>query len=103
MIIIFNYAGVAFCVLALFGGWGVRFSAWALGFGESTNDFGFVAAWCAVLVLLDLACRSLGILNSTPRSWLRFVAPSTGGQIFFIPIWILATGLLGYQLVRMVI
>lgn len=103
MLIIFNYAGVAFCVLALFGGWGVKFSAWALGFSESANDLSFIAAWCAALTLLDLACRSTGILNSSPRNWLRFVAPSTGGQIFFIPIWILATGLLGYQLVRMFI
>jgi len=103
MFIIFNYAGIAFCVLALFGGWGVKFSAWALGFGESANEVGFAAAWCAVAVLLDLACRSTGILNSSPRSWLRFVAPSTGGQIFFIPIWILATALLCYQIVSVLI
>ena len=103
MIIIYNYPGVAFCVLALFGGWGVKFSAWALGFSESTNALSFGVAWCAVLALLDLATRSTGILNSSPRSWLRFVAPSTGGQIFFVPLWILATGLLGYQLVRMFI
>ena len=100
MVIIFNPAGVSFCVLALFGGWGVKFSAWALGFDESVKDLGFGVAWCAVVVLLDLACRLMGLLNSSPRSWLRFIAPSTGGQIFFIPIWILATGLLGYQLVR---
>ena len=101
MLIIFNYAGVAFCILALFGGWAVKFSAWALGFGESTTDHSFVASWCAVLALLDLACRSIGILNSSPKSWVRFIAPSTGGQIFFIPIWILATVLLSYQVVRM--
>ncbi len=103
MLLIFNYAGVAFCVLAVFGGWGVKFSAWALGFGESANDLGFVVAWCTVLALLDLACRSTGILNSSPRSWLRFVSPFTGGQLFFIPLWILATGVLGYQIVRMFI
>ena len=97
MIIIFNYAGIAFCVLGVFGGWAVRFSAWALGFGDSIRDLGFLAAFCAAIALLDLACRATGILNSSPRNWLRFVAPSTGGQIFFIPMWILALALLGYQ------
>jgi hypothetical protein len=101
--IIFNLAGVAFCVLAVFGGWGVKFSAWALGFGEAGKDLSFVAAWCVVAALLDLACRSTGMLNSSPRNWLRFIAPYTGGQVFFIPIWISATALLGYQLVRMFI
>jgi len=101
MIIIFNYIGVAFCILALFGGWAVKFSGWALGFDESINNFGVLAAWCAVAAFLDLGCRSMGILNSSPRNWLRLIAPSTGGQIFFIPIWILTTGLLGYQVVRM--
>jgi hypothetical protein len=82
MFIIFNLAGVSFCVLALFGGWGVQFSAWALGFDESVKDLGFGVAWCAVVVLLDLGCRSLGLANSSRRSWLRFVAPSNGGQFF---------------------
>ena len=101
MLIIFNYAGVAFCILALFAGWGVKFSAWALGFGESTINFSFVASWAAVLALLDLACRSIGLFNSSPRNLGRFVAPDAGGQLFFIPIWILATVLLTYQLGRM--
>ena len=80
MLIVFNYVGVALCVLALFGGWAVKFSAWALGFGELAEDLGFAAAWCAFAALLDLVCRSTGILNSSPRNWLRFIAPSTGGQ-----------------------
>ncbi|HEU4432646.1 MAG TPA: hypothetical protein VFR51_04570 [Pyrinomonadaceae bacterium] len=101
MLIIFNYAGVAFVILALFGGWAVKFAAWALGFEESANDFSFVAAWCAVAALIDLVCRSAGILNSSPRNWLRFIAPSNGGHLFFIPIWILTSVLLGYQVVRM--
>lgn len=101
MFLIFNYAGVAFCVLALFGGWAVKFSAWALGFGESAKFLGFAAAWCAVAALLDLTFRSTRLLNASPRNWLRFIAPSSGGQVFFIPIWIIATGALGYQLVTM--
>ena len=101
MLIIFNYVGVAFCILALFGGWGVKFSAWALGFSESTIDFSFVASWAAVLALLDLGCRSIGLLNSSRNNWGRFVAPTAGGQIFFIPIWVLATVLLTYQVGRM--
>ena len=103
MLLIFNYAGIAFCVLALFGGWGVKFSAWAIGLGDSANDLGVAAGWCAVAALLDLVCRSTGILNSSPRSWLRFVSPYTGGQVFFIPIWTLATVLLCYQLVSVLI
>ena len=98
MLIIFNYVGVAFCILALFGGWAVKFSAWALGFGESANALGFAAAWCAVAALLDLVYRSIQ-LNSFRRRWLRFIAPSTGGQVFFVPIWIIATAALCYQLV----
>lgn len=101
MLIIFNYVGVAFCILALFGGWAVKFSAWALGFGESATDVSFVASWAAVLTLLDVASRSIGIFNSSPKSWARFIAPSCGGHLFFIPIWILATALLTYQIVRM--
>ena len=101
MLIIFNYVGVVFCILALFGGWAVKFSAWALGFGESANALGFAAAWCAFAALLDLACRSTRIINSSPRNWLRFIAPATGGQVFFIPIWIIATVAPGYQVITM--
>ena len=101
MLIIFNYVGVAFCILALFGGWGVKFSAWALGFSESAIDSMFVASWAAVLALLDLGCRSIGLVNSSPKNLGRFVAPTTGGQLFFIPIWVLATVLLIYHVARM--
>ena len=97
MIIIFNYAGIAFCVLGVFGGWAVRFAAWALGFGDSIRDVGFLAAFCAAIALLDLACRAGGILNPSYGSLRRFIVPSTGGQIFFIPIWILAVVLFVYQ------
>jgi hypothetical protein len=51
MFIIFNLAGVSFCVLALFGGWGVQFAAWALGFDESAKD----------LSDLDLSHRLTGL------------------------------------------
>ena len=101
MLIIFNYVGVVFCILALFGGWAVKFSAWALGFGEAANALGFAAAWCVCAALLDLACRSMRLLNASPRNGLRFIAPATGGQVFFIPIWIIATVALGYQLMTM--
>jgi len=100
MLIIFNYAGVAFLILALFGGGAVKFASWALGFDESASDSSFVAAWCAVAALIDLACRSAGIINSSRQNWLRFIAPSNGGHVFFIPIWIWTTALLGYQVVR---
>jgi hypothetical protein len=103
IIVIYNYVGIALCVLAVFGGWLVKFSAWALGFSESFENLGFLGGACAVAVLLDLACRSTGIINSSPRGMLRFVAPSTGGQIFFVPIWALASCLLGYQIIRMLI
>jgi len=101
MLIIFNYVGVALCVLAVFAGWGVKFSAWALGFSESTINFSFLASWAAVIALLDLACRSMRLFDSSPRNWGRFVAPTAGGHLFFIPIWILATVLLTYHVGRM--
>jgi hypothetical protein len=101
MLVIFNYVGLALCVLALFGGWAVKFSAWALGLGESPNNLAFAAAWCIFAALLDLVWRSRGVLNSSHKTWLRFIAPSTGGQVFFIPIWIIATVALGYQLITM--
>ena len=100
MLIIFNYVGVALCVLALFGGWAVKFSAWALGFGESPNTLAFGVAWCSFAALLDLVWRSTRTLNSD-KNWLRFIAPTTGGQVFFIPIWIIATVGLGYQIITM--
>ena len=100
MLIIFNYVGIALCVLAVFGGWMVKFSAWALGLSKSFEELGFIAATCAAATFLDIACRTTGIVNSSPGGWLRFLAPSTGGQIFFVPIWILATGLLAFEVIR---
>jgi hypothetical protein len=98
-LIIFNLAGVAFLVLAVFGGWGVKFSAWALGFDDSAKNLGFGVAWCVFVILLDLGCRSTRALNPSRRNWLRFMAPRSGGQLFFIPVWIIATALMAYQLV----
>jgi hypothetical protein len=103
MIIIFNYIGIALLILAIFGAWAVHFSLWALGLGQSGANLGALVAYGGSAVLLDLVCRSTGVINSSPRGWLRFIAPSSGGQIFFIPIWILAGGVLSYKLLRMLI
>jgi hypothetical protein len=87
MILVFNKAGVLFLVFGGLGAWVVWFVQWALGFDVNPVPWALIS-FCAVAGGFDIACRYYNIFRSAGPSWSRAVNPSTGGHLFYIPVWI---------------
>ena len=84
MIIIFNIPGA----LALGAGIAI---AYCLFPAHREGSYGMLAGWL-VTALLDAASRWVRHRDS---GWLRFILPTTGGHLFFIPVWMIGLLLAG--------
>lgn len=91
IILIFNNAGLLFLFFGAIGAWVVEFVFWALGLDEVGIQWGLIS-FCAITGGFDIVCRYFDVFRAG-TSWLRVVRPSAGGQLFFIPIWILIVAL----------
>jgi hypothetical protein len=60
---------------------------WAVGVDEGGIPWTLIS-FCAIPGCFDIACRYFDVFR-TGTAWLRAVSPSGGGQLFFIPVWIL--------------
>ena len=92
IILIFNAPGLLFLFFGGLGAWVVGFSLWALGLDEGGFPWVLIS-FCAITAAFDIACRYSDALRTESAS-LRLVRPSAGGQLFFIPVWILTVALL---------
>ena len=92
MILIFNRPGLIFVVFGAIGAWIASFVRWALGLDGGPIPWSFLL-FCAITGGFDIACRYFDVFR-TGRSWQRVVSPLAGGQLFFIPVWILIVALL---------
>jgi hypothetical protein len=82
--IIFNWIGLIFVGLPMVVAWGV---VWCIK--QLTGDFAAEdGVFCLVTFLpamtMDLLYRAA---NYRDRGKLRYLAPGTGGHLFFIPVW----------------
>lgn len=91
MILIFNKAGLLFLLFGATGAWVAAFVLWALGLDEGAV-YGALISFYAIAGGFDITCRYFDVFRAGTR-WLRAVIPSAGGQLFFIPIWILTLAL----------
>ena len=98
MILVFNKAGLLFLFFGAIGAWVAAFVLWALGLDEGGIPWALVS-FCAITGGFDIACRYFDVFR-TGTPWLRVLRPSAGGQLFFIPVWILTVALLVLVVVR---
>jgi hypothetical protein len=92
MILIFNKAGLLFLLFGAIGAWVAAFVLWSLGRDEGGVPWTLIS-FCAITGGFDIASRYLDVFR-TGADWLRVVRPSAGGQLFFIPVWVLTVALL---------
>jgi hypothetical protein len=76
MIIIFNRPGILMVVIAL----GI-----ASGIGQLAGP----AAEGPSMIIAGLSCAAMDLVYRVRRSGRRWLRPSFGGALFFIPVWIL--------------
>jgi len=88
MILVFNKPGLLFLFFGALGAWVTAFVLWSLGLDEGDVSWALIF-FCGIVSGFDIACRYLDVFRAG-KSWKRAVLPSAGGQLFFIPVWILA-------------
>jgi hypothetical protein len=76
MIIIFNWPGILMVAIAI----GI-----ASGFGQLAGT----SAEGPSMIIAGLSCAAMDLVYRARRSEHRWLHPSFGGALFFIPVWIL--------------
>lgn len=86
MFLIFNVAGLAMIILGMIVMYGLWWLVYLISGDSRYLMFVSVMAGLVATIIADLAYRALG---DRQTGWLRFLYPSTGGSLFFLPVWLL--------------